>query len=453
MSVVCKYQEIKDAEKLMELKSAELFACGCERCLPIAEKKEYMELKAEKQMMEAEKAAEHDVERKLAQLEDGLRRFEEMIEKKAEEKMQEKIKEKGWDKKGLLDNPYFVAYMNQEFKYNVRPKNVYANTQYGREQLSPEMKNFVHWAKTGQFLYKDLSESTGSAGGYLVPTEFANEVIRKLENDVAIRRAGARVFNMMSNKLDVPVESARNSGGWVAETTAGEGSAYVESDPTFGQVSLTPFKYTRLVQATEEMLEDNDVGAADYLVDVFTRDFTEAEDSAFLNGDGTNKPTGILQTAGITKNDADSTTFGNNAAGLHADDLIAHFFSLKAAYRRNAVWIMNSTSAQAIRMLKDANDRYLWDMSRGGVTEGVAGELLGRPVLVTDNIPDDPTNGNQIILGDFRFYLIGQRRGITVQRSEHYAFNTGMITFRASMRVDGKVAQPEAFKILIKAPA
>lgn len=452
MAVVCKHQEIREAEKLMELKSAELFSCGCERCLPLAEKKEYMELKAEKQMLEAEKAAEHNVEQKLAQLEDGLKRFEEVIEQKAESKLQEKIKEKGWDKKGLLDNPYFLAYMNQEFKYNVRPKNVYVNTQYGREQLSPEMKNFVHWAKTGQFLYKDLNETSTTAGGYLVPTEFEREIIRKLENDVAIRRAGARVFNMMSNKLDVPIESARNSGGWVAETTAGAGSPYVESDPTFGQVSLTPFKYTRLIQATEEMLEDNGVGAAEYLVDVFSRDFVEAEDKAFLDGDGTNKPTGILRVAGITKNDATSTTFGDNTANLDADDLIAHFFSLKAPYRRSAVWIMNSTSAQALRTLKDSQGRYLWDISRGGITEGVAGELLGRPVIVSDNVPDDATNGNQIILGDFRFYLIGQRRGITVQRSEHYAFNTGMLTFRASMRVDGEVAQPEAFKILIKAP-
>ncbi|TCW35303.1 HK97 family phage major capsid protein [Laceyella sacchari] len=447
MKVVCKYQD-KTQEGLMELKTAALFDCGCERCLPLAEQKEYMDLKAEKQIQEAMKAAEYDVEQKMRTLEDGLKRFEELIEKKAEEKMHEKIKEKGWDKKGLLDNPYFVAYMNNEFKYSSRPKNVYANTQFGRDQLSPEMKNFLHYAKTGQFLYKDLSEGTNTAGGYLVPEEFEREVIRKLENDVAIRRAGARIFTMNTNRLEVPVESTRGSGGWV-----GEGTAYTETDPTFGQIALTPFKYTRLIQSTEELLEDSGINVVEYLSDVFARDFAEAEDKAFLEGTGTNQPTGILNDPNIVENDADDVAFGDKAAGLGAGDIIAHFFSLKAPYRRNAVWVMNSTSAQAIRELKDANNRYLWDISRGGLTEGVAGELLGRPVIITDNISDDATDGNQILFGDFRFYLIGQRRGITIQRSEHYAFNTGLLTFRASMRVDGKVAQPEAFKQLVNAPA
>lgn len=445
--ITCKHEEIKTQEGLMELKTAELFACGCDRCQPIAEKKEYMELKAEKQMMEAEKAAEHNVEQKMSKLEDGLKRFEDMLEKKAEEKMQEKLKEKGYDKKGLLDNPYFVAYMNNEFKYNTRP-NVYANTQYGREQLSPEMKNFLHFAKTGQFLYKDLSEGTNTAGGYLVPTEFEREVIRKLENDVAIRRAGARVFTMNTNRLEVPIESDRGVGGWVAENTA-----YTENDPSFGQIALTPYKYTRLIQATEEMMEDSGVNVADYLVEIFARDFAEAEDKAFLEGTGTNQPTGIFNDANIIENDATSTTWGDKTATFEADDIVAHFFSLKAGYRRNSTWIMNSASAEAIRTMKDNNGRYLWDITRGGVTEGVAGTLLGRPVIISDNISDDATDGNQILFGDFSFYLIGQRRGITIQRSEHYAFNTGLLTFRASMRVDGKVAQPEAFKQLINAPA
>lgn len=448
VKITCKHQEIKTQEGLMELKTAELFDCGCERCTPIAEQKEYAELKAEKQMQEAEKAAEYTIEQKMAKLEEGLKTFEDIIEKKAEAKLQEKIKEKGYDKKGLLDNPYFVAYMNNEFKYNTRPKTVYANTRYGRDQLSPEMKNFVHYMQTGQFLYKDLSEGTNTAGGYTVPEEFEREVIRKLENDVAVRRAGARVFTMMSNRLEVPVESARGSGGWVAEN-----SPYTETDPSFGQVALTPYKYTRLIQATEELLEDSGISVAEYLSDVFARDFAEAEDKAFLEGTGSNQPTGIFNDTNITENDATDTGFGDLSATFGAGDIIAHYFSLKAPYRRNAVWIMNSTSAKAIREMKDANDRYLWDITRGGLTEGVAGELLGRPVLITDNISDDATDGNQILFGDFRFYLIGQRRGITIQRSEHYAFNTGLLTFRASMRVDGKVAQAEAFKQLINAPA
>lgn len=432
-------------ENLNELKYEDLRKCDCDRCNPVADAKELDILRAKEAERVAQEAAIEKGEEIAKHIIEKVNTTNEAIEEKVSEIVSKKLEENGIDL-----NKKYTRDIIQKMEYAVPVyKNVYSNTRYGRDQLSPEMKQFIHFMRTGEKVNKAMVEGTPSAGGYLVPEEFEAEVIRKLTNDVAVRRAGARVFTMSSNRLEVPTETARNSGGWVAE-----GSAYTQQDTALGQVALTPYKYTRLIQTSEELLEDSAVNLADYFATVFAEDFSEAEDKAFLEGTGSGQPTGILTDTNITTNDPTGTTFGDANATFSPDDVIAHFYSLRAPYRRNAVWIVNSTSAQTLRTMKDGNGQYIWtDSAPGGIANGEPAQLLGRPVIVTDNISDDATNGNRIILGDFRYYLIGQRRGLTIMRSDDYAFNTGHVTFRASLRVDGKVAQAEAFKILIKAPA
>jgi HK97 family phage major capsid protein len=445
MKMVCLNADKKD---LTKVEYKELRKCNCDRCNPVADVKELDILRAKEAERTAQDAAVEKGQEIAAHIIEKVKTTNEAIEEQVSEIISKKLEENGIDL-----NKKYTRDIIQKMEYSVPVyKNVYANTGFGRNQLSPEMKGFLHFMRTGEklqgFNTKAMSEGVNSAGGFLVPEEFENEIIRKLANDVAIRRAGARVFTMNSNRLEVPVETARNNGGWIAE-----GIAYTEQDAAVGQVALTPYKYTRLVKVTEELLEDSAVDLANYLRDVFAEDFAEAEDKAFLEGSGTNQPTGILTDASITENDPTNVAFGDLLATVGADDIITHFYSLKAPYRRNAVWIMNSTSATLLRKMKDGNGQYIWTESApGGIANGEPASLLGRPVIVSDNISDDATDGNQIVLGDFRYYMIGQRRGITIMRSDDFSFNTGHTTFRASLRVDGKVSQAEAFKVLINTP-
>lgn len=438
----CLNAQVKD---LHELKYQDLRKCDCDRCSPVADTKELDILRVKEAERVTQDAAMEKGEEIAKHIIDKVNTTNEAIEEKVNEIVSKRLEENGIDL-----NKKYTRDIIQKMEYAIPTyKNVYSNTRYGRDQFSPEMKQFIHFMRTGEKINKAMSEGVNTAGGYLVPEEFEAEVIRKLSNDVAVRRAGARVFTMSSNRLEVPIETARNSGGWIAE-----GAAYTEQDTALNQVALTPYKYTRLIKTTEELLEDSAVNLADYFAVVFAEDFAEAEDKAFLQGTGTNQPSGILLDANITKNDPASTTWGDKTADFGPDDVIAHFYSLRAPYRRNASWIVNSTTAQILRSMKDGNGQYIWTGSApGGIANGEPAQILGRPVIVSDNITDDATNGNQIILGDFRYYLIGQRRGLTIQRSDDYAFNTGHITFRASLRVDGKVSQAEAFKVLINAPA
>jgi HK97 family phage major capsid protein len=439
----CKHSQLSNIEELEKLSLKELQECNCDRCQPIAEKKELAELRAFRQEVEAKQMIQEEEKKNVELLQKAVQEFEKGLEGIREQIREEELRKAGLDKKGILNNPVFQSFMNHTFA--PARKNVYVNTKYGREQLSPEMKNFVHWAATGEVYYKDLLGST--TGASVIPDELHREIVRGIEKRVAVLAAGARLFQMSSDRLDIPVETVRNSGAWVAE-----GAAYQEADPTLATVTLTPQKYTRLIEVSKEMLRDSGINVAEYLRDVFERDFTQAMDKAFLEGTGSGQPMGILKTAGITVNDAQATSgFGDNTAAFKAADLVAHQYSLDIQYHPRAAWVMNGKSAQAVRNMADSTGRLLWNENFGGISEGRPPGLLGNPVYLTGNITTDGTDGDRIIFGDFSYYAVGMRQGIEVERSEHVSFKNGLVAFRADLRVDGKVLLTDAFKILKKA--
>lgn len=423
----CKFKEIETVEGLMKKSSHELYACGCERCAPIAKEVELSELRAEKQKRLAQELVKEEEREKIKEIESAIKSFEEQLEAIREEEREKLMKEKGLDKKGFLNNPLFNAYMNNRF---IESKSINVNTRYGREQLSPEMKSFVHQLRTGQPLYKGMYEGTGANGGFLVPEEFRNEVIRKARALVAVRQAGARVITTSSNSLNIPVEATTGQGEWLAER-----GTYNDNAPTFGNLNFTPFKYGRLVKVSDELLADSAVNIANYLADLYAREFGDAQDKAFLQGTGTGQPKGIV-------NDTSVPTVAFNAAN-GGDNIIDLKYTVPIKYHSNLVFVMNGATAQIVRKMKDGSGNFLWRTGNGSLADGQPETLDGRPVYLSDYVP----NGT-IIVGDFSNYFIVERAGMTIQRSDHFAFNTGEIAFRGEMRLDAKTAIAEAFALM-----
>jgi HK97 family phage major capsid protein len=323
-------------------------------------------------------------------------------------------------------------------------RNVYANTKYGRESLSPEMKSFIHWAKTGEVERKAaLTGGVDANGGYLVPEEFSNEVVRKMKNIVVVRSAGARVLTIGSDKINVPVVSSEGAGGWMAATT--QGSAYTQSEPTFSEVELTPHKYNRIALVSYEMLEDSFLNVADLLADIFAEDFASAEDKAFIAGTGTGQPEGMDTNANVV-----SVGLGTTFA-LTAADIFNIVYSLPRKYRNGACWFIHDAVVAKIRQFEDGSGQYIW--TEGNLVNGEPPRLAGYPVYTSDALlktdVDGGAAGNQpgsnLIFGNPRYYYIADRQGFRLQRSTERYFDTGQVAFRADKRVDGKIALAEAF--------
>ena len=280
-----------------------------------------------------------------------------------------------------------------------------------------------------------LSEGVDSEGGYLVPDEFERTLVQALEEDNVIR-AHAHVFTTSNGIHKIPVVATKGVANWIDE-----GAPYGESDDVFAQEQIDAHKVGTLIKVSEELLDDSAFDLQQYISKEFTRRIGAKEEEAFLIGDGSKKPTGILhETAG-----AQVGVTAAGAAAIAADELIDLYYSLKSPYRRNAIWVLNDSSIRAIRKLKDLNNQYLW---QPGLREGEPDLLLGKPLYTSAYMPTIAAGARTILFGDLSYYWIGDRKGITFKRlNERYA-DYGQVGFLASRRVDAKLILPEAVKVL-----
>lgn len=280
-----------------------------------------------------------------------------------------------------------------------------------------------------------LKEGSDSDGGYLVPDEFENQLIQKLHQENVLRSI-SHVIQTSSGDHKIPVVASEGTASWLDEE-----AAYTESNSSFGQVTLGAHKLGTLIKVSDELLNDSAFDLTNYISTEFARRLGDAEEEAFLTGNGTGRPTGILNDSngakdGVTAAAADAITF---------DELIDLFYSLKEPYRKNAVFLMNDSTVKAVRKLKDQNGQYIWQPS---VQLGAPDMILNRPVYTSQYMPTLSAGNKIALFGDFSYYWIADRQGRTFKRlNELYAVN-GQVGFLGSQRVDAKTILPEALTTL-----
>ena len=285
-----------------------------------------------------------------------------------------------------------------------------------------------------------LQIGTDSEGGYLVPDEYERTLVEALEEENIFRQL-AKVIKTSSGDRKIPVVASKGTASWIDE----EG-AFTESDDTFGQVSIGAYKLGTMIKVSEELLNDSVFELESYISREFARRIGAKEEEAFFTGDGSGKPLGILAASG----GAETGVTTASATAITADELIDLFYSLKAPYRRNAVWVLNDSTIKAVRKLKDSAGQYLWQPS---LVANTPDTLLGRPVKTSAYMPAIAADAKTIAFGDFSYYWIADRQGRSFKRlNELYAAN-GQVGFLASERVDGKLILPEAVKVLIQKSA
>ncbi|CVI70669.1 phage major capsid protein [[Ruminococcus] torques] len=280
-----------------------------------------------------------------------------------------------------------------------------------------------------------LQIGTDSEGGYLVPDEYERTLVEALEEENVFRQL-AKVIRTSSGDRKIPVVATKGTASWIDE----EG-AYLESDDSFGQVSIGAYKVGTMIKVSEELLNDSVFDLEAYISREFARRIGAKEEEAFFTGDGSGKPLGVLAATG----GAETGVTAASATAITADELIDLFYSLKAPYRRNAVWVLNDSTIKAIRKLKDNQGQYLWQPS---LTAGAPDLLLGKPVRTSAYMPAIAADAKTVAFGDFSYYWIADRQGRSFKRLNELYAATGQVGFLASQRVDGKLVLPEAIKVL-----
>ena len=285
-----------------------------------------------------------------------------------------------------------------------------------------------------------LQIGTDSEGGYLVPDEYQRTLIDALQEQNIFRQL-AHVITTTSGERKIPVVASHGTAAWIDE----EGS-YPESDDAFGQVSIGSYKLATMIKVSEELLNDSAFDVPAYIAREFARRIGAAEEEAFFTGNSTGKPLGILAATG----GAQTGVTAASATAITMDEVMDLFYSLRAPYRRNSVFIMNDSTVKALRKLKNGNGDYLWQPS---VRAGQPDTLLNRPVYTSTFMPAIAAGAKSILFGDLGYYWVADRQGRSFKRLNELYAATGQVGFLSSERVDGKLILPEAVKVLAQKAA
>ena len=295
-----------------------------------------------------------------------------------------------------------------------------ASDEYKKAMLTALRSNFRQVSNV-------LQEGVDADGGYLVPIEYDSRLIDVLTEENIMRKLGTRITTSGEHKINIA--ATKPAAAWIDE-----GGQLTFGDATFDQKILDAHKLHVAIKITEELLYDNAFRLENYIIEEFGKALANAEEDAFLNGDGTGKPTGIFHK---TKG---GEAIGTRTVALKSDDLLDLIYGLKRPYRKNASFIMNDATLAQIRKLKDNNGQYLWQPS---YQAGEPDKILGYNVHTSAFAPTDA-----ISFGDYKYYNIGDRGSRSFKQLNELFAGNGMIGYVAKERVDGLLILPEAVKVL-----
>lgn len=294
-----------------------------------------------------------------------------------------------------------------------------ASDEYKKAMLDALRSNFKRVSNV-------LQEGVDADGGYLVPEEYDRRLIDVLDEENIMRRLATRITTSGEHKINIA--ATKPAAAWIEE-----GGALTFGDATFDQILMDAHKLHVAIKVTEELLYDNAFHLESYILTQFGKALANAEEDAFLNGDGSGKPLGLFAETG-------GGQVANTVSAIKADDMIDLVYALKRPYRKSAGFIINDKNLAVIRKLKDANQAYIWQPS---YQAGEPDRILGYPVYTSAFAPED-----KISFGDYSYYNIGDRGSRSFSELRELFAGNGMIGYVAKERVDGKLILPEAVQIL-----
>ena len=338
-----------------------------------------------------------------------------------------------------------VQSMTNEMKADAWSKRVSDILRKNRTEHA-EFDSAVLGTKDDPVVISQGQTGVDALGGYAVPFALDRKILSKVR-DLNVMRRLCSSQSVSTPETYWNVDLGGTDAGWVGELTPRPNTnvpQLARAGITWGEIYANP-------KASYRLLDDALFNVESWYSQKVAETFADYEEEAFLTGNGTNKPKGLLSYDFAATADA-SRDFGTfqkiTSATLTADTIIDLYYSLRQVYRgNNTAWLMNPSTIQALRKLKDGNQNYIWI---DNIANGMVGTLLGRPVYESRFMPDFNTAGNKAILfGDFKkAYTIFDLHGLRIVR-DVYTDKTS-VQFYTSKRVGNMVQDSCAVKCLVK---
>jgi HK97 family phage major capsid protein len=299
--------------------------------------------------------------------------------------------------------------------------------------LSPEVKDevakmFIDFIEASKVGKAALNETTTTQGGYLVFDEYVNELLSFVRlNSLTMQKA--RVLNVSSDSIRIPTENTA-----VSVAFANEAASISQSEPTVGELNLTPAKLAAYSIASNELIADSQFDILTWLTSLYGEAMGQEIDNQVFNG---STFTGLISAAGITEVE----TSTNTTAGLTVDYLAQVVTALPQNKNIGAEFYMNRAGYRFFLALEDDVGNQIWTPAGGPM-----GAIWGIPVNIVEQFPSD-ISGNSVvgIYGNLSHYIIALRQGMDMAVDPYGAFTTDQTRFRATMRIHGEAWDASAF--------
>lgn len=308
---------------------------------------------------------------------------------------------------------------------------------YGVDRLAPEDQALIAADAPGnRGRIQAVAEGSGAAGGFLVPTIVMPQVLVKLKAFGGVRG----VANILSTSGGAPI-------AWpTMDDTASRGEIILEnvaasnSDLVFGQTTLNAYKFSsKIVPVSMEVLQDSAANVESVVIDALTVRIARAQNYYFTVGTGSSEPQGVVPAAG-----AGYVMPAGNTTSVTYDGLMNLYHSVDPAYRDspNCAFMMHDSTWKNVKNLKDSAGRPLWLPNTSGVfaDRQQPETLMGKPLVINQDMPVMAANAKSILFGDFSQYMIRDVMDVLILRFTDSAYaKFGQVGFLAWARADGRL--------------
>jgi HK97 family phage major capsid protein len=301
---------------------------------------------------------------------------------------------------------------------------------------------------------RDISADSDIVGGYLVmPQEFLAKLIKFVDNYVFIREKGTKFTVSSAQSLGAPsLDNDPADADWTSELAVGN----IDTTMSFGKRELTPHPLAKRIKISNKLLRLASIsstfsaydaaavgsGAEGLVRSRLGYKFAVAEEKAFLLGNGAQQPLGLF-TASARGIDTSRDVVTGLTNGFTADCFFTAKWSLKAPYQPTAEWLFHRNAMPLIQTLKDANGQYMW---KPGIQENEPDILVGKPVNVSEYVPNTFTTGQYVgLYGDLSYYWIADSEQMVIQRLVELYAEANQVGFIARRELDGMPVLAEAF--------
>lgn len=268
-----------------------------------------------------------------------------------------------------------------------------------------------------------------ATGAYPLPVTAQNKFSDALNKESLFRRI-ATTMNALNHGYRIFAKDCEDIALWVPE---GGHIPIYDGIGDFTEHKLESHKLAAFVKLDEDFIHDVSFHLENYLVQRFAKNFAKGEEQAFINGTGGDQPIGILA-------ETDGAKIGTTTSALTFEDIYKLYFSVKPEYRTKGSWMMNDETALYLRNLKDDDGNFLW--------RGSADTLMGKPVVISNEMPSIDDNTKPVAFGDFSYYWIVNRKLITVRTLKEKFTLHDQIGYLAFEFVDGRLIRPDAIKVI-----